>query len=189
MAEVVGAPEITRCEEEIASELAGVSAPLRSVFVALDLAVARAPGPGDLVCGQGADELFLGYAHFRGLAAAPARQRAHDDLDRLLREDWPRTERLAVRRGRTVRAPYLSEAFVTAALRVPVERRLPSPIPKAFFRDFAVARGLPLEIAARPKRAMQFGSGIDRVRRQSAFGRRPGGDFPPTVDRGGSRVI
>jgi asparagine synthase (glutamine-hydrolysing) len=133
----------------------------RGVLVSLAIALRHAPTP-QVICGQGADELFLGYAHFRGLSTSEATTRAASDLRQLIERDWPRSERIAARAGRTLVAPYLDAEFVAAAEAVPLAARLPLPEPKHWFREWARHRGLPKEIADRPKRAFQFGSGFDR---------------------------
>ncbi len=147
-------------DARIASETEGVPGVLRSVFVCLAVAIERAP-EGELLCGQGADELFLGYAHYAGLDPARAAARADQDLDRLLTADWPRTVRIASLFGRRIHAPWLSPEFVSAARAVSLDERLPGTSPKRYWRSFARRRGLPEEIAGRPKRALQYGTGLD----------------------------
>ncbi len=150
-------------------ELSTIAPPMRGIFVALDLAVAHSALEGPVLCGQGSDELFLGYAHFRGLANDEAEERAETDLTHLLEEDWPRTQRIATRRGRAIEAPYLDPEWVAAARAIPIEMRRPGPEAKTVLREFARSRGLPEAIARRAKRAIQYGSGIDRLLRQNAF--------------------
>ena len=137
----------------------------RAVETAFALAVEGAP-PGVLVCGQGVDELFLGYAHFRPLDPEGTARRADADLTHLVDVGWPREQEIARRLGRTVRAPYLDPAFVAAANAIPLPQRSVADPPKALFRGWAKRRGLPPEIALRPKRALQFGSGVDRLLRK-----------------------
>jgi asparagine synthase (glutamine-hydrolysing) len=164
---VLDDPRLERVEREARSDLVGVPGPRRGIFVALAAAFAETP-PGPLVCGQGADELFLGYAHYRGLSSQAAGARASADLDGLLRDDWPRTVGLARRWGHDVLAPYLHPAFVKAATDVPISARAPDGSPKAFLRAWAQHRGLPAVLADRPKRALQYGSGVDRWLRRRA---------------------
>lgn len=140
-------------------ELGGVPPVSQTVLLSLSLAIAAAP-PGQLVCGQGVDELFLGYAHYGGLTTSEAERRSHEDLERLLRTDWPRTHRIAEKAGKQILAPYLSRSFIDHALRIPIDVRLPRESTKGFFREWAVGRGLPPELAFRPKKALQYGSGV-----------------------------
>src|SRR5271170_2767310 len=158
----IEAAEVREAAERIRRDTDDLSRTARSVLVAFSIALAHAP-PGPILCGQGADELFLGYAHFAGLDAPSAEARSDSDLRQLLERDWPRSQRVADRLGRSIAAPYLDPGFMAAALAVPVEHRLPRPVPKAFFREWAMRRGLPPTIANRPKRALQYGSGIDRL--------------------------
>jgi asparagine synthase (glutamine-hydrolysing) len=146
-------------------ELRDVAPPRRGIFVALAAAVAVAP-PGVLVCGQGADELFLGYAHFRGLPTEAAGARRHSDLATLVDQDWPRTGRIAAMWGRQVLAPYLDPSFVHVALGLPIVDHVPGALTKPGFRRWASHRGLPPLLADRPKRALQYGSGVDRWLRE-----------------------
>lgn len=159
--------DLETAASRIAPELDGVSGVMRSVLMAVAVGLERAPA-STVLCGQGADELFLGYAHFGRLSIREASVRSESDLTRLMTEDWPRTERIAERLSRTIVAPYLEREFVDTARRIPISLRLPDPVPKAFLRAFAIHRGLPPALAERPKRAIQYGSGVDRALRRRA---------------------
>ncbi len=155
--------------DRLGPEVIGASPTMRSVFLALGVALSLAP-TRTVLCGQGADELFFGYAHYRRGEGDDAPKRASEDLERLRTVDWPRTERIARLWDRRVHAPYLSPEFVAASLAIPAEERLTGSEPKARFRRWAERRGLPSDIAHRPKRAVQFGSGIDRWLRRRPLG-------------------
>ncbi|MGA8303298.1 MAG: asparagine synthase C-terminal domain-containing protein [Thermoplasmata archaeon] len=159
---VVDASEVRTAAERLHHHLDDLTRTTRGVLIAFSLAVEHAP-PGAILCGQGVDELFLGYAHFRATDAERAAERARADLRQLLDRDWPRAQRIARELGREIYAPYLDPRFIAAALHISNESRRPLPVPKAFFRRWAMQRGLPASIADRPKRALQFGSGIDRL--------------------------
>jgi asparagine synthase (glutamine-hydrolysing) len=162
--------ELERLLTVVGPELDGTAPARRAIFLALAAALSHCAGPIAL-CGQGVDELFLGYRHFAGLRAAEAAAREQRDLDRLLADDWPRSERIATSLGRRLLAPYLTSAVVRAARSVPIDLRLPGNEPKGIFRRWAVARGLDPALASRPKRALQYGSGIDRwLRRRESAG-------------------
>jgi len=162
--------EVGRAEARFAEELHDLAPVSRTVLLALAIAIDLAP-PALLVCGQGADELFFGYAHYRDLDERAAATRSDEDLARLRATDWPRTQRIARTAGKTIVAPYLDPAFEAAARQIPIAIRLPGNAPKRFFRDWAMGRGLPRELAARPKKAVQYGTGLDAILRQR---RRPG---------------
>ncbi len=138
----------------------------RAIATAFVLAVANAPA-GPIVVGQGADELFFGYAHYRRGPASEAFARAEADLARLRSTDWPRCVGLAAALGREVHAPFLAEPFVAAARSIPEAIRWAAPPPKALWRAYAAARGVPPAVAGRPKKAWQYGSGVDRALRRA----------------------
>lgn len=142
----------------------------RGILLALAAGFEHAP-PGRLVLGQGVDELFLGYAHFRGLSLLQARERSEADLARLLERDVPRTLACARRLGREVSCPYLDPGFLGAARAFATEEHLPGELTKPLFREFARHRGLPEALAGAPKKAIQYGSGVDRWLRRRAAGR------------------
>ncbi len=131
-------------------------------LLGLALAMASA-GTGPVVCGQGADELFLGYAHFRDLDARAASEQSDADLARLRETDAVRAGAIAHELGVELTCPYLDPAFVGAARSIPIDLRLPGREPKALFRRWALHRGLPRSVAMRAKKALQYGTGIDRV--------------------------
>ena len=155
----VGLHEVRGAFDRFEEELAGLPDVTRAVLVALALAIERA-SPPRLVCGQGVDELFLGYAHYRNLSPVDVELRARADLEKLHRVDWPRTQRIAAKSRKELLAPFLAPPFEEEALRIPTELRLPGDAPKKFFREWAVERGLPPEVAYRPKKAVQYGSGV-----------------------------
>ncbi len=169
--ESVDRDTVDRTTRRVGALLAGADRTATSVRTSLALAISRAPA-GTLVCGQGADELFGGYAHFRGLAPAEAVARSTADLTRLREVDWPRTVEIARALGRVIEAPYLDPGFVTGVLGLPAEERLRSDPPKSLFRRWARTRGLPGSIADRPKHALQYSSGVDRLLDRSGALRR-----------------
>jgi asparagine synthetase B (glutamine-hydrolysing) len=120
----IDARVVQEAEGRFSSELEGLPHVVQVVLLSLALAIERAP-PAHLVCGQGADELFLGYAHFQHLSAPEAERRSIEDMARLREVDWPRTLRVADRAGKTLVAPYLSRSFEEAVRQVPPDLRLP----------------------------------------------------------------
>jgi asparagine synthase (glutamine-hydrolysing) len=154
--------EVREVQDRFATITADLPPVRRAAALALGVGLARAE-TGPVLCGQGADELFLGYAHFAGLTAAAAGGRSESDLRVLTDIDGPCAARIARSLGHDLVTPYLEPEFVRAALGVPVELRMPAPVPKALFRRWARHRGLPAAVADRPKRALQYGSGIARV--------------------------
>lgn len=153
--------------------------PRRSVLFSLGLAFASAPGR-TLWIGQGADELFGGYAHFDGLSPDESHDRAREDLARLRSGDWPSTEALAGVHRVALRAPYLAPDFVELVGRIPPESRFSTSGRKLLLRNVARHLGLPDSIVQRPKRAMQYGTGVNAwLRRELAPARREADQTTP----------
>ncbi len=170
MTRTVDKPLVKHTLDRWAGEFAGLREPHLSVGVSLALAIEAAPA-GRLLCGQGADELFLGYAHFRGLPPAAAAERAATDWSRLVDLDWPRTQRIAAALGHELTSPFLHPALRDAVRACPSPLLEPPPAPtKPVLRGAARMLGVPEELLARPKKAMQYGSGIARLVREVARG-------------------
>jgi asparagine synthase (glutamine-hydrolysing) len=163
----VGVAEV---REALAShELSRQPEPARSVLVSLAVAFGACETPRILV-GQGADELFGGYAHFRGLDDARRERRRQADWVRLRDVDWGATLAIAGSLRRDVRAPFLDPEFVAEALRLPVLSGVGAEPTKPILRKWASERGIPSWLTERPKRAMQYGSGIARLVRHVTSG-------------------
>ena len=128
--------------------------------------VARDATHATLLCGQGADELLGGYARYRRDGAEP--DLATEGAG--LRDRLPAREAaLAAHHGRAIACPYLDARVIAAAGAFSVAERTAAP-GKGPLRDAAEALGLPPELARRPKKAAQYGSGSQKalraVRRQ-----------------------
>ena len=156
---LVGPDQVRSALHRFSTELQGLPNVTTGVLLSLALAIDGA-SPPLLVCGQGVDEMFLGYAHYRHLSGPEAELRSRNDLETLRARDWPRTQAIANRTGKEIAAPYMAPSFERAARAVPVELRLPGEAPKRFFREWAGHRGLPMELSRRPKKALQYGSGV-----------------------------
>ncbi len=144
-----------------ADELGGLREPYYSVALGTAVLVGQAPDRR-VLWGQGADELFYGYARYRTMVPGVVRQSASADLLRVEREDGPRADRIAARLGRELRAPFLDAAVLTAVRDDPPP--LPTPtVSKPGLRRLARDLGLPGSICERPKRAFQYGSGVHRA--------------------------
>ncbi|MCI4350503.1 MAG: asparagine synthase-related protein [Thermoplasmata archaeon] len=174
-AHLLGLRLLTRVVEEAdvrsamvrwATEIAGVREPQRSVLIATGLALEAAPGPR-VLCGQGADELFHGYAHFENLAPNDAGIRAAADFEQLRVVDWPRARRLAQRLGRELVSPFFDTELVEWVQTLPAQVHRAPDGRKPLLRAAAALLGVPRELIARPKRALQYGSGVYRMVRRA----------------------
>ncbi|MDD5317622.1 MAG: asparagine synthase C-terminal domain-containing protein [Candidatus ainarchaeum sp.] len=123
---------------------------------------AKADGVKTLLSGSGAEELFLGYAYHlaeknRGGDLEALRK---SELAGLRGKDLSRGEKVAERCGVTLLLPFLDARVVSSALSVPAQRNFGRGENKLVLRDAARRLGVPEKACSRPKRAMQYGSGV-----------------------------
>jgi asparagine synthase (glutamine-hydrolysing) len=159
--ETISERDIAEVISELGSRLAPIPEPARGVQVALAIALRRSTSPL-VLAGQGSDELFGGYAHFRGISGPLLQERRHSDWDRLVDVDWPFSEGTAHRYNKQLRSPFLDPSFASFALGIPLTAVGPERPTKPLLRAWARHRGLSEQIADRPKVAMQYGSGVSR---------------------------
>lgn len=116
-------------------------------------------GYSRILAGQGADELFGGYARYLGSEdlAAELEHDFHGLADQALRD-----QRIAALHGAYFSLPYMDVRVVRAIRGVPAHERVRDGVRKHLLRTIA-ERHIPAEIAWHEKKAMQYGSGIWRV--------------------------
>ncbi len=112
-----------------------------------------------LMCGQGADELFGGYARFR-------KENAEKDLTKEVKD---LVKRIPEREGKITQifnlklsCPYLNKDVIRTAETFSVDERI-GEVGKEILREVATKFGLPEEIANRKKKAAQYGSGSQKA--------------------------
>lgn len=158
----LGDEEIRAAEQRWYGLLGAVPEPEHSVQLALALAFETAPSERVLL-GQGADELFWGYARIRSAPIAEAERLAQRALQKLLATDLPLTERLAQATGRTLLLPYLDQEVRTRLGSFPAQSHYSDQESKPLLRKVARELGVPLPARERPKSAIQYGSRIAQV--------------------------
>lgn len=112
-----------------------------------------------VLAGQGADELFGGYARYEGLKQAALRAAMERDVDTLLRETVPREKAMARGHERDLCLPYCHPRVLGPVQALPPAVRT-GPRRKELLRRVGAELGLPSPIVERPKKAAQYGSGI-----------------------------
>lgn len=125
---------------------------------------AAGSGHGRILGGQGADELFGGYARYRD-GGDPAVLLARDAAS--LPGQVARDQAVAGLFGCAFSMPYLDLAVVRAARALDPSTLVRGRLSKSPLRD-AAAAWVPPDIALYPKKAMQYGSGISRELRRLA---------------------
>lgn len=123
-----------------------------------------------ILAGQGADELFGGYARYLETTTLAA------DLERDflgLPLQLARDQAVAGLFGVRFSLPYLDVRVVRAAMAIPPEEKVKEGVRKRPLREVAAMK-MPNEVAYREKKAMQYGSGVMREMKRLARRRGPG---------------
>ncbi len=137
---------------------------------------AKRRGVKAMLSGSGAEELFGGYRrHWEefekgGDVGAMLRR----ELEELPLGDARRNAQVAASEGVEVRCPLLDEKVERLAMMVPVEEKFANTGErKNVLRRIARELGVPAEACARPKQALQYGSGVHKVLLKKIGGKSP----------------
>lgn len=120
--------------------------------------LAREDGCKLLLSGQGADELFGGYAKY-----LERPELMESDLLDMGEKNLARDDKIAMLNSVEGRVPFLDLAVVSISLRTPLEYKIQNGVRKAILREVATELGLPLQIANRDKKAAQYGSRAQKL--------------------------
>ncbi len=167
--EEVKTGEIEKNIPLIREELAKIGEDPNPMQVALAVGVylvgkkAKADNVKFMLCGQGSDELFAGYKKYEGLKDDDLQKSLERDIESVMRSDIARDAHMLSLSGIKLFAPYTSQEFIDYALKIPLEYKVSGDTKKFIIRKVAEKRGLPDYICERPKNAMQYSSGIQKV--------------------------
>ena len=108
-----------------------------------------------VISGQGADELFCGYAKYTKMDKNEREKRMREDF-----KNWVRTKKevkIFGHFGKKIFFPYVE--LENIANRIEIEKK-ENKLP---LRELALHIGLPEEFALQKKKALQYGSGVSKV--------------------------
>jgi len=128
---------------------------------------ARDRGYDRVLTGQGADELFGGYARY--LTAGDIESQLARDFA-TLGAQAERDQAVAAMHGVLLSMPYLDLRVVDAAHALPAEKKVSGSLRKVALREVA-GKHIPHELAWAEKKAMQYGSGLAKEIRRLARNR------------------
>jgi asparagine synthase (glutamine-hydrolysing) len=125
----------------------------------------RAAGFNAVLTGQGADELFAGYAKYCNLPAPAAetlRNTLETDVLDIAKNNLERDNLAAAAHSLELLLPYLDPKVVTFGLALDCSWKLNNGSNKYILRKLA-EQVMPYELAYQRKKAMQYGTGISQL--------------------------
>jgi asparagine synthase (glutamine-hydrolysing) len=158
--------EVVETVESTDSTLVGHSVPLFFVCE-----VAEEMGMAHLLVGQLSDELFAGYGRFEELALKRHFLEANKEVLRSVlaaaTNDFEPGDKLAVSHRLELQSPFAYLPLVDYALNIPISQKLRlignGVVRKYVLRKLAASWKLPESVVNRPKKAVQYSSGVQKV--------------------------
>ncbi len=125
--------------------------------------------------GQAADELFAGYSWYKDVVREKGYLALHDrlwdDIEKLYLDTLEREDRMAMAHSIELRAPFLDREVIRTAMRIAPNLKIKDAddkYRKLVHRELALRKGIPREIAYRPKSRAQDGTGVHEMIRSIA---------------------
>ena len=122
------------------------------------------------ISGQGADELFGGYKRYlQSFVDGTLNYDLRVDMSNMYHVNLERDDACSMLNSVELRLPFLDKKLVELVLNIPDNKKIVSmhdDMRKSILRKIAFEEGLDYEIAYRPKKAAQYGTGIDKILRK-----------------------
>ena len=119
--------------------------------------------------GQGSDELFAGYHYYAKILKEKGEKQVEEEIINSLSALWSRNlfreDIIFSRHSLLQRTPFLDKEFLKKALSVPVKEKIYSEkdeLRKRIVRKLARNLKLPEEVCIKPKRALQYSTGVSK---------------------------
>ncbi len=122
------------------------------------------------ISGQGADELFGGYKRYvQSFIDGTLNYDLRVDMSNMYHVNLERDDACSMLNSVELRLPFLDKKLVELVLNIPDNKKIVSmhdDMRKSILRKLAFEEGLDYETAYRPKKAAQYGTGIDKILRK-----------------------
>lgn len=132
---------------------------------------ASSEGVKVMFSGLGTEEIFAGYQrHYDALKEGGVKA-FHKEIEKGLAEIWERDVKRDLKVsgafGLELMTPFLDRNVIREGMKIPPEEKI-SELRKGPLREIARELGVPEEVCNRPKKAAQYGSGVEKeIRRLS----------------------